>query len=354
MPPAPMPRSRRPAAKLESEASAASIRRGVLLNRSARSGSPYSPEPAGALRACCCRNSIWKLVANVRITPSGLPAECSRSAPAARSRLAGRSCATAPVAARNGRRRAMADAVPAQAGLRGDPPRDARQPHDPARRQSGRGAELSSPDKTEAWLVQQRWLVGKATRWSSRRPTSRAATAPRMNSYARNGSPLNIATQAVPPYNTIPTSKQAKAVERLTMTGPNALMHELTYSDPEDSPRRGPPASVDPATTTTSSSNTPATKATACRATTSAPHAPSAATSPPAWSTPMRPTTVRSGRGSSPRPGRGTAAGASRRRGRCSARERARRRAAAAGGGKALMPSPHRERAPWPRTRRSR
>jgi hypothetical protein len=51
--------------------------------------------------------------------------------------------------------------------------------------------------------------------------------------YARNGSPLNIATQAVPPFNTIPTSKQAKTVERFTMTGPNALTHELTYSDPE-------------------------------------------------------------------------------------------------------------------------
>jgi hypothetical protein len=53
------------------------------------------------------------------------------------------------------------------------------------------------------------------------------------DAFARNGSPLNIATQAVPPFNTIPTSTQAKTVERLTMTGPNSLMHELTYSDPE-------------------------------------------------------------------------------------------------------------------------
>ena len=36
----------------------------------------------------------------------------------------------------------------------------------------------------------------------------------------------------MPPFNTIPTSKQAMTLERLTMTGPNALMHELTYSDP--------------------------------------------------------------------------------------------------------------------------
>jgi hypothetical protein len=49
----------------------------------------------------------------------------------------------------------------------------------------------------------------------------------------RNGSPLNMATQHVPPFNTIPTSTKAKTVERLTMTGPNTLVHELTYSDPD-------------------------------------------------------------------------------------------------------------------------
>ena len=53
------------------------------------------------------------------------------------------------------------------------------------------------------------------------------------DAYARNGSPLNLAIPATPPFNTIPTSKQAKTVERLTMTGPNSLVHELTYSDPE-------------------------------------------------------------------------------------------------------------------------
>jgi len=53
------------------------------------------------------------------------------------------------------------------------------------------------------------------------------------DAFARNGSPLNIATQAVPPFNTIPTSTKAKTVERLTMTGPGTLMHELTYTDPE-------------------------------------------------------------------------------------------------------------------------
>ncbi|MBT2135817.1 hypothetical protein KK137_15875 [Croceibacterium sp. LX-88] len=51
--------------------------------------------------------------------------------------------------------------------------------------------------------------------------------------YARAAAPLNMATQHVPPFNTIPTSAKAKTVERLTMTGPNTLVHELTYSDPE-------------------------------------------------------------------------------------------------------------------------
>jgi len=56
--------------------------------------------------------------------------------------------------------------------------------------------------------------------------------------YARSASPLNMATQftgtlEVPAFNTVPTSAQAKTVERLTMTGPNTIVHELTYSDPE-------------------------------------------------------------------------------------------------------------------------
>jgi len=50
---------------------------------------------------------------------------------------------------------------------------------------------------------------------------------------ARNGSPLNMATQHVPPFNTIPTSAEARTVERLTMLGPDAIAYVITYSDPE-------------------------------------------------------------------------------------------------------------------------
>ena len=51
--------------------------------------------------------------------------------------------------------------------------------------------------------------------------------------FARNGSPLNMATMGVPPWNTIPTSEKAKVVERLTPTGADSIVYEMTYSDPE-------------------------------------------------------------------------------------------------------------------------
>ena len=49
----------------------------------------------------------------------------------------------------------------------------------------------------------------------------------------RAASPLNMATQGVPPFNTIPTSTQARTVERLTMTDAGTITYEITYSDPE-------------------------------------------------------------------------------------------------------------------------
>ena len=52
------------------------------------------------------------------------------------------------------------------------------------------------------------------------------------DAYNRNGSPLNMATRGVPPNNVIPTSKLAKVTERLTMTGPNTIAYQMTYSDP--------------------------------------------------------------------------------------------------------------------------
>ena len=48
----------------------------------------------------------------------------------------------------------------------------------------------------------------------------------------RAASPLNMATQNVPPFNTIPTSTQAHTVERLTMVDPNTMDYQITYDDP--------------------------------------------------------------------------------------------------------------------------
>ena len=45
-------------------------------------------------------------------------------------------------------------------------------------------------------------------------------------------SPLNMATIGAPANNTIPMSPQAHVTERFTMTGPNAIVYEMTFSDP--------------------------------------------------------------------------------------------------------------------------
>ena len=45
-------------------------------------------------------------------------------------------------------------------------------------------------------------------------------------------SPLNMATIGAPPNNTIPMSPQAHVTERFTMTGPNLIVYEMTFSDP--------------------------------------------------------------------------------------------------------------------------
>jgi hypothetical protein len=49
--------------------------------------------------------------------------------------------------------------------------------------------------------------------------------------WRRAASPLNVAT-GVQSNNAIPVSGLAKAVERFTRTGPDALIYELTYADP--------------------------------------------------------------------------------------------------------------------------
>ena len=89
------------------------------------------------------------------------------------------------------------------------------------------------PEPVEAYLGSSRgrWEGNTLVIETTNLKTGDSAT---RDAYARNGSPLNMATRGVPPWNTIPTSDNAKVTERLTMTGPDTITYEMTYDDAED------------------------------------------------------------------------------------------------------------------------
>jgi hypothetical protein len=60
----------------------------------------------------------------------------------------------------------------------------------------------------------------------------KAGDAASSDPFKRAASPLNMATIGAPPNNTIPTSPQAKVIERMTLADNNTLIYEMTYSDP--------------------------------------------------------------------------------------------------------------------------
>jgi hypothetical protein len=88
------------------------------------------------------------------------------------------------------------------------------------------------PQPVEAWLGNSvgHWEGNTLVIETTNIKTGDSATG---DMFARNGSPLNMATLGVPAWNTIPTSSKAMVVERLTPTGPDSIIYEMTYSDPE-------------------------------------------------------------------------------------------------------------------------
>ena len=101
--------------------------------------------------------------------------------------------------------------------------------------EEARAAKWAEP--VEAWMGNSRgWWEGKTLVIETTSIVSGdSATG---NVYERSAAPLNMATQFtgtldVPAFNTVPMSTEAMTVERLTMTGPDTIIHELTYSDPQ-------------------------------------------------------------------------------------------------------------------------
>ena len=93
-------------------------------------------------------------------------------------------------------------------------------------------ADFKWPKGVEAWMGDSmaHWEGKTLVIETSNIKSGDSAT---HDGFKRAAAPVNVATQNAPPFNTTPTSPQAHTVERLTMTGPNTMVYEVTYTDPE-------------------------------------------------------------------------------------------------------------------------
>ncbi len=91
---------------------------------------------------------------------------------------------------------------------------------------------------TPAWpgAVEQ-WMGHSRARWDGKTlvietTNIKSGDAVTHDANKRSAAPVIVTMIGGAPFNTIPMSARTRVTERLTMTGPGTLVHELTYDDP--------------------------------------------------------------------------------------------------------------------------